>query len=294
MRILVTGRNGQVAQALAACAADGLAVTALGRPELDITDRGSITRAIESVRPDILVNPAAYTAVDRAESEPDAAFAVNRDGAGCAAAAAAAAGLPIIHVSTDYVFAGDKASPYVETDATGPTGIYGRSKLAGEQAVAAANPAHAILRTAWVYSAYGSNFVKTMLRLAAEREVLRVVADQHGTPTYAADIAAGIIAAARKILEAPARQDWRGTFHMVAQGETNWADFAQEIFARSAEHGGAHARVERITTAEYPTPARRPCNSRLDTAKFRAAFDHALPDWRDGVRRCIAELTQAA
>lgn len=293
MRILVTGRDGQVARSLAALAYDGLSITTLGRPELDVTDADSIARAIETVRPDILVNPAAYTAVDKAESEKESAFAVNREGARNAAATANAAGLPIIHVSTDYVFAGDKPSPYLESDATGPTGIYGRSKLEGEQAVAGANAAHAILRTAWVYSPYGHNFLKTMLRLAADREVLRVVADQYGTPTYAPDIADGIIAVARKIVSAPEREDWRGVFHMVAQGETNWAGFAEEIFTQSALRDGPCARVEPITTADYPTPARRPANSRLDTSRFRAAFEHSLPHWRDGVRRCVTELSGA-
>ena len=290
MRILVIGKEGQVARSLVALARDKLSVTALGRPDLDITDTNSIARAIEAARPDILVNPAAYTAVDRAESEAHVAFAVNREGACNVAAAAAAAGLPVIHISTDYVFAGDKAAAYVETDATGPSGIYGRSKLEGEQAVAGANPAHIILRTAWVYSPFGSNFLKTMLRLASDRDVVRVVADQHGTPTYAADIAQGIVAAARTVLAAPSREDWRGIFHMVAQGETSWAGFAEEIFAQSALRGGPCARVERIMTADYPTPARRPANSRLDTTKFRATFEHALPNWKDGVKHCLAEL----
>ncbi|AZO42338.1 dTDP-4-dehydrorhamnose reductase [Mesorhizobium sp. M7D.F.Ca.US.005.01.1.1] len=291
MRILVTGQEGQVARSLAALANEELSVTTLGRPDLDITEAESIARAIELVRPDIVVNPAAYTAVDKAESEAQAAFAVNRDGARNVAAAAAAAGLPVIHVSTDYVFAGNKAAPYIETDATGPTGIYGSSKLEGEQAIAAANEAHVILRTAWVYSPYGHNFLKTMLRLAADRDVLRVVADQHGTPTYAPDIAEGIVAAARKVLSAPESEDWRGIFHMVAQGETNWASFAEEIFAQSARRGGPSARVEPITTADYPTPARRPAHSRLDTTKFRATFGHALPDWENGVARCLTKLT---
>ena len=293
MRILVTGREGQIARSLAVLAHDELIVTAVGRPDLDITDADSIARAIEAGRPDILVNPAAYTAVDRAESRAWDAFAINRDGARNTAAAAAAAGLPIIHVSTDYVFAGDKATPYVETDATGPTGIYGRSKLDGEQAVAAANPAHVILRTAWVYSSYGSNFLITMLRLASDRDVVRVVADQQGTPTYASDIAQGIVAVARMVLAAPSGEDWRGIFHMVAQGETSWAGFAEEIFAHSALRSGPCARVEQITTADYPTLARRPANSRLDTTKFRATFEYALPDWKDGVKRCLAELEAA-
>lgn len=293
MRMLVTGKDGQVARSLAALSNQGTSIVTLGRPDLDVTEAASVAHAIKAVRPDIVVNPAAYTAVDKAESEEYAAFAVNRDGARNVAAAAAIAGLPIIHISTDYVFAGDKASPYLETDPPGPTGIYGRSKLEGEQAVASANAAHVILRTAWVYSPYGHNFLKTMLRLAADRDVLRVVADQQGTPTYAPDIAEGIVAAARKVLFAQESKDWRGIFHMVAQGETNWAGFAEEIFAQSVRHGGPSARIEPITTANYPTPARRPANSRLDTTKFRATFGHALPEWKNGVARCLAELTDS-
>jgi dTDP-4-dehydrorhamnose reductase len=293
MRILVTGKQGQVARALAALSNDDMQIVTLGRPDLDITDRDSIARAIARERPDILVNPAAYTAVDKAESEPDAAFAVNRDGAENVAAAANVAGVPIIHVSTDYVFAGDKAKPYVETDATGPTGVYGRSKLAGEEAVAAANATHVILRAAWVFSPWGSNFAKTMLRLAGERETVRVVADQHGTPTYAPDIAVGIGAVARRVAAEPDSKDWRGLFHMVADGETTWAGFAEEIFIQSARRSGPSARVEPIATADYPTPAKRPANSRLDTAKFCAIFGHGLPDWREGVARCVGEIDSA-
>ncbi|KAA0972638.1 dTDP-4-dehydrorhamnose reductase [Aureimonas fodinaquatilis] len=288
MRILVTGSAGQVAQAMADLAGPDVEVVVQGRPVLDITDRSSIDRAIADVRPDIVVNAAAYTAVDKAESEEAEAFAVNATGAGNVAAASAAADLPVIHISTDYVFAGDKATPYVEADATGPQGAYGRSKLAGEEAVADANPQHVILRTAWVYGPYGNNFLKTMLRLAETRDVLRVVADQRGTPTYAPDIALGILAVARQMLYAPGAQV--GVFHMVAEGETNWAGFASEIFARSRETGGSYADVEPITTADYPTPAVRPANSRLETAKFRLAFGHALPRWQDGVARCLKAL----
>ncbi|MBN8965076.1 MAG: dTDP-4-dehydrorhamnose reductase [Rhizobiales bacterium] len=290
MRILVTGKNGQVARALAALSVGTLDVTTLGRPDLDITNMDSIARAIESTQPDILVNAAAYTAVDRAESEKPTAFAVNRDGARNAATAAAAAGLPIIHISTDYVFSGDKLAPYVETDATGPIGIYGRSKLESEQAVTTANAASAVLRTAWVYSAHGDNFLKTMLRLARNRDVLRVVADQHGAPTYAPYVAAGIAAVARKIMASPQCEHWRGVFHMVAQGETSWAGFAEEIFTQSALRGGPHARIEPIDSTDYPTPAQRPMNSRLDTTKFRTVFGHTLPNWKDGVKQCVAEL----
>lgn len=292
MRLLVTGRDGQVAQALLALSKGDVEVVALGRPALDITDRASITRAIAEHRPDVLVNAAAYTAVDKAESEEDAAFAVNATGAGNVAAAAADAGLPVIHISTDYVFAGDKAEPYRESDPTGPEGAYGRSKLEGERLVAAANPNHAILRTAWVYGPYGANFLKTMLRLSETRDEVRVVADQRGTPTYAPDIAEGILAVARALSQTPEASDKRGVFHMVSEGETTWAGFAEAVFTELAASGGKSVRVVLITTADYPTPARRPANSRLDTSRFRQAFDHALPKWTSGVSRCMAALAE--
>ncbi|WP_060610670.1 dTDP-4-dehydrorhamnose reductase [Aureimonas altamirensis] len=291
MRLLVTGREGQVAQALLAKQTDDLQIEALGRPTLDLTDPSSIDRAIAAFRPDVIVNAAAYTAVDRAESEEETAFAVNATGAGNVAAAAAAAGLPIIHISTDYVFPGDKATPYVETDPTGPQGAYGRSKLAGEAAVAAANPRHVILRTAWVYGPYGNNFLKTMLRLAETRDTLRVVADQHGTPTYAPDIAEGILAVAQRLVSDASTPS--GVFHMVSAGETTWAGFAEEIFRRSAALGGAAATVEPIGTSEYPTPARRPANSRLDTNLFTRTFAYRLPTWQSGIERCLEASADA-
>ncbi|KQT85601.1 dTDP-4-dehydrorhamnose reductase [Aurantimonas sp. Leaf443] len=290
MRLLVTGREGQVAQAILGLADESVEIVALGRPALDLLDRASIDRAIAVHRPDIVVNAAAYTAVDKAETESERAFAVNAQGAGHVAAAAADRGLPVIHVSTDYVFSGDKPAPYVEGDATGPQGVYGQSKLAGETAVQAANPAHVILRTAWVYGPFGANFLKTMLRLAADRDRLTIVADQQGTPTYAPDIAHAVLAVARRIEAQPEADDWRGVFHMVAGGETTWAGFAEEIFRQSAALGGPVADVAPIPTSAYPTPARRPANSRLDTARFRQTFSHALPDWQDGVRRCLGAL----
>lgn len=287
MRLLVTGFHGQVAQALRALGQPGLDVIALGRPELDITDAESVARAIRRHQPDVVVNAAAYTAVDKAEREVDAAFAVNATGAGHVAAAAAAQDLPVIHLSTDYVFPGDKPTPYVESDPTGPQSAYGRSKLAGETAVAAANPRHVILRTAWVYAPYGANFLRTMLRLANDQPALHVVADQLGTPTYAPDLADGILVVARRLCEDGAPT---GLFHMVAAGETTWAGFAEEIFRQSAALGGPSARVQPIASADYPRPARRPANSRLDTTRFRATFGHALPAWQDGVRRCLVAL----
>ena len=288
--ILVTGRDGQVARSLAALSTPDMAFVTLGRPELDVTDKASLTAAIARLRPAALVNPAAYTAVDKAESEEDAALSVNRDGARNVAEAAAGAGLPIVHISTDYVFAGDLDRPYREDDPVGPQGAYGRSKLAGEAAVAAANPAHVILRTAWVYSPHGGNFLKTMLRLAGDRDTLRVVADQRGTPTCAPDIAEAIRAVLAVVLRDPQGAHWRGVFHMVAGGETDWAGFAEAILAQSARRGGPVAAVERIATADYPTPAKRPANSRLDTEKFAAVFGHTLPHWQSPVGPCVERV----
>lgn len=289
MRLLVTGSNGQVARALGALALADVEVVLRGRPDLDIVDRASVEHAIAETRPDLVVNPAAYTAVDKAESEPDLAFAANRDGAANVAAAAARHGLPVIHLSTDYVFSGEAGRAYVESDPTEPTGVYGASKLAGERAVAASNPAHAILRTAWVYAPWGHNFLKTMLRLAATRDTVRVVADQHGTPTYAPHIAEAIVAVARGMLASP---DKRGVFHMTAGGATTWAGFAEAIFERSAALGGPSARVERIATADYPTPARRPANSRLDSGRFQRLFGVGLPRWEEGVGDCLQVLAR--
>lgn len=291
MKILVAGRSGQVAQSLAALSTPEREFLALGRPDLDISDRASIDTAIAMHRPAAVINAAAYTAVDKAESEPDLAFAVNETGAGNLAAAAHDAGIPILHISTDYVFAGDKDGFYTEDDPVDPQSVYGQSKLAGERAVAKANPDHVILRTAWVFSPYGSNFLKTMLRLAADRDVVRVVADQWGSPTYAPDIAQGLARVLDKALTSPADPTWRGTFHMTAEGTCSWADFAEEIFRQSAERDGPTARVERITTAEYPTPAKRPANSRLDNKKFRDVFGFALPAWSDGTNRCLPSRT---
>ncbi len=291
MKILVAGKEGQVARALASAAPGTATVVTLGRPQLDLTDPASIDAVIASVRPDIVINAAAYTAVDQAETDEEAAFAVNSVGAGALAAAAARIGAPILHISTDYVFDGSKASPYVEADPVAPLGVYGRSKQAGEEAVAAANPHHLILRTAWVYSPVGKNFAKTMLRVAGLREELGVVNDQVGNPTSAADIAAAIWQITQHISDDPARL-LPGLYHMTASGEASWAEFAEEIFRASAELGGPVARVKQITTAEYPTPTRRPANSRLDSAKLSSAFGVILPHWQTSTRACVEQLIE--
>ena len=293
MRIVVTGREGQVARSLAERAAlrPDIDLIALGRPNLDLLDPAAIYRAVAAARPDLVVSAAAYTAVDQAEDEPDLAYAINAVGAGAVAAAAAAAGAPVIHLSTDYVFSGDKAGHYVEDDPTGPTSAYGRSKLAGEVAVAAANPRHVILRTAWVYSPFGKNFAKTMLRLAETRETVSVVADQWGNPTSALDIADGILHIAAALAAGTASS---GIFHLAGTGATNWAGFAEAVFTASEALGGPSAKVVPITTADYPTKARRPANSRLDCARLDATFGWRAPDWQVSCRAVVERLLTAA
>lgn len=290
MRILVTGREGQLARALAAMKASDLEMVCLGRPELNITSRSSVDKAISNFSPEVVVNTAAYTAVDKAESDQDAAYATNAIGAANVAAATAAVGIPVIHVSTDYVFSGDKTSPYVETDPVDPQSVYGASKLRGERAVAEANPAHIIVRTAWVYSVWGHNFLKTMLRLAQTRDEVGVVADQSGNPTYAPELARGIVAAAQVALDAPRSEHWSGIYHLAGTGDAVWADFAEMIFEASASVGGPWAQVKRIGTEDYKTPARRPMNSRLDCQKFQTVFNFSSPDWRTSTLECVAAL----
>jgi dTDP-4-dehydrorhamnose reductase len=289
MKILVTGARGQVALSLLERgAAAGIDVVAAGRPELDLTDAASVAASLQAAAPDVVVNAAAYTAVDKAEAEAALAMRVNGEGAAAVATASAAMGLPIIHLSTDYVFDGTSPHPYDEADPTAPMSAYGRSKLAGETAVAAANPRHAILRTAWVYSPFGHNFVKTMLRLGENRNEVAVVTDQHGTPTYAIDIADAILAIAGPLRTGDSGRT--GIFHVTGTGEASWAEFAQEVFDLAAEHGRPRVRVRPITTADYPTAARRPANSRLSTRKLAHVYGLALPPWRHSLRACVARL----
>lgn len=286
MRILILGQKGQTAQSLLeATNAPSLTSRAFGRPELDIRDRATIDKAIGFFDPDILVNVAAYTAVDQAEREPEIAFAINRDGARHAAQAACAAGIPIIHLSTDYVFDGKSPSPYREDDVTAPLNVYGRSKLEGEYAVAEATSDYLILRTSWVYGPFGNNFLKSMLRLAKGGTV-RVVDDQIGCPTYASDIAEAIL----DLCTSWSKLKLTGVFHLAAAGETSWFGFARHIFALSAKHGGPTAVVQPIKTAEYPTAARRPANSRLDCTRLRDATGISLPHWQDASNRCVGRL----
>lgn len=299
MRLVVTGRDGQVAASLleAGQSRADVEVIAIGRPEFDLARPETVFDAISAAKPDVVVSAAAYTAVDQAEDEPDLAFAVNAAGAGKVAEAAARLGIPVIHLSTDYVFDGTKPEPYVETDATAPLGVYGASKLASEQAVAAANPRHLILRTAWVYSPFGRNFVKIMLRLAADRDEISVVADQWGNPTSALDIADAILHAAARLHRDKDLVAF-GTYHLAGMGETNWSGFARHILDTSLAFGGPWARVRDIATMDYPTKARRPANSRLSSAKFASVFGWKAPDWRQStetvVRRLLVDKTKQA
>lgn len=291
MKILVTGREGQIARSLAERAGSdpGLEVVLMGRPQLDLLKPETVRSAILSARPDVVISAAAYTAVDQAEDEPERAFAINGAGAGTVANAAAQAGAAVIHISTDYVFSGERDGEYTETDAPDPKSVYGRSKLDGETAVAAANPRHVILRTAWVYSPFGRNFVKTMLALGSQRDSLRVVADQWGNPTAAADVADGVLRIARRIA-ADGEHAPYGIFHLAGQGGINWAGFAKRIFAESARLGGPSARVEEIPTADHPTKARRPRNSRLSCEKLFAAYGWLPPLWEDSCRQVVQRL----
>jgi dTDP-4-dehydrorhamnose reductase len=291
MRIVVTGKTGQVARSLIERAAmhEGAEIVAVGRPELDLLDAPSIKRAIAAARPDIVVSAAAYTAVNRAEDEPELAHAVNTVGAGRVAEAAAEAGAPVIHLSTDYVFGGAGDEPHGEDDATGPLGVYGQSKLAGERAVALANPRHLILRTAWLYSPFGTNFVRTMLRLAARRDEIPVIADQWGNPTSALDVADGILRIT-EVLNGQTAAFPTGIFHLAGAGATNWSGLARHVFAISRARGGPYATVRDIVSADYPTKARRPANSRLAMARFAATCGWIPPDWRQSTEDVVTRL----
>ena len=293
VRVFVTGADdGQLARSLgeAAAASPDVEVGFGAPPAMDLTRPETILPAMEAFKPDVVVSAAAYTAVDRAESEPELVYAINRDGAAAAAAAAARLGVPIIHLSTDYVFDGAKDGAYVETDLPSPQGVYGRSKLEGEHAVAAANPRHLIARTSWIYAPFGSNFVRTMLRLSMERDGLRVVDDQIGCPTYAPDLADAILEVARTW----SRDGWRsghaGVTHFAGPDAVTWCAFARQIVAGAAVRGGRHVEVEAITTEQYPTPAARPANSRLSTARLESLFGLRLPPLDQSLSACLDRL----
>jgi dTDP-4-dehydrorhamnose reductase len=284
MKILLLGRDGQLGHALAVPLTALGQVTAMGRAEADFADTDALSAMVRYLQPEVIVNAAAYTAVDKAESEPENAMRVNTVSVGALGEEAARIGARVVHYSTDYVFDGTKPSPYVETDATGPLNTYGESKLAGENALLGSGAHAIVLRTSWVYAARGRNFVHTMLRLGRERARLgtdlRVVGDQIGAPTSAEDLAAATVVLLR---------NWtvqRGVYHATAQGEVSWAGFAREIFDLAA----LPVHIVPITTQEYPTPAARPRNSRLDCSKLLKDFGIALHPWQDGLRRVMAEI----
>ena len=281
IRLLITGSKGQVGHCLVQ---QGellrWQVFAVDRDELDICDQAAVFAAIQSFKPDVIINAAAHTAVDKAEVEIDASYAINRDGPAYLAKAAHSVGAVMLHISTDYVFAGNKDGLYVETDPVDPQGVYGASKLAGEVAVAELCARHLILRTAWVFGEHGNNFVKTMLRLGSQRDSLGVVADQFGGPTYAGDIAAALLAMAQRALQ-PDFMDW-GIYHFAGEPHVSWHEFATTIFAAGVAQGllVQSPLVNPIATADYPTPAKRPANSRLDCSRIQSVFGIMPSDWQ--------------
>ncbi|MCS3744345.1 dTDP-4-dehydrorhamnose reductase [Rhizobium sp. BK661] len=279
MRMLVFGQTGQVASELQRFTG----ITALGRDEADLNDADACIARVREASADVVINAAAYTAVDSAESDAAQAYRVNAETVGSIARVAAERGLPFLHISTDYVFDGTGERPWREVDKTAPLSVYGSSKLSGEGAVQAAGGCHAILRTSWVISAHGKNFVKTMLRLGAERKVIRVVADQTGAPTCARDIAATLVEMARQLRNDPSKA---GIYHYSGAPDITWAGFAREIF-RQAD---LDCRVEDIPSAAYPTVAKRPANSRLDCGKIEMVFGVTRPDWRVGLSDILTDL----
>lgn len=288
--ILVAGKTGQLARSLLDLAAEReVPLTAVGRPELDLEQPANIERVLGATKPSAIINAAAYTAVDQAEFEPERVLTINSEGPARLAATAARLRIPFIHISTDYVFDGRKASPYREHDAPSPLNAYGRSKLEGERAVCNAYPVALVLRTSWTYGAHGHNFVRTMLRLAETREVVRVVDDQHGAPTATSDLARAILdILAQFDRGGPAAR--AGIYHLAAMGETSWHGFAAAIFAGWARRGGRVPILERICTADYPTPARRPANCRLDCTKIERVFGVRLPMWQLSLESCLDRL----
>lgn len=294
MKILLTGKNGQVGFELQRSLAPLGTVVAVDASDADLADAGAVRQLIRSVKPNVIVNPAAYTAVDKAESQSDLAYAINAVAPGVIGEEAERLQALVVHYSTDYVFDGHRVGAYLETDATDPQSVYGLSKREGERALQEATTRHLILRTSWVVGAHGHNFARTMLRLAAERDTLAVVADQWGAPTSAAllaDVTAQLIRQWQRELD----QDFAyGLYHVVAGGETNWCDYARFVIAESVAAGKSvrvlPEAVQAIATQDYPTPARRPSNSRLDTQKFRDTFGLVLPDWQQGLRHILQQI----
>ncbi|MBU1396881.1 MAG: dTDP-4-dehydrorhamnose reductase [Gammaproteobacteria bacterium] len=289
VRILLTGVNGQVGWELQRTLAPLGEVIAVDRSRLDLADTAGIRRAVDAIAPDLIVNPAAYTAVDQAESEPDLAHAINAAAPGELAQAAAARGIPLVHFSTDYVFDGKKSAAYTEADAPNPLGVYGATKLAGEQAVTRAGAPHLILRTSWVYGLRGRNFLLTMQRLLHERDTLAVVDDQFGAPTWSRLIAEATALVVARWLDRPDQIATSGIYHLSCDGRTSWHGFTAAIRAQLAETDAKLARLTAIPTTSYPTPAARPANSQLDGNKLAAAFGVRLPDWEAALALCLGQ-----
>ena len=294
MKILITGKNGQVGFELQRAMAPLGDIVAVDQADCNLADADAVRALVRRVAPDVIVNPAAYTAVDKAESDEVTAFAVNTDAARVLGEEAARLGALVVHYSTDYVFNGSKDGAYAETDTPDPQSVYGRSKYEGEVALAQANPRHLILRTSWVVGAHGGNFAKTMLRLAGERERLTVVADQFGAPTSAA-LLADLTAQLVRQHQREGRESFPyGTYHVAAGGDTSWHGYARFVIAEALAAGktlkATPEAVAPLSTEEYPTPARRPANSRLDTTRFRDTFGLLLPHWHDGVRHVLQQI----
>ena len=287
LKTLITGQHGQVSQALQQQLQGLGELIVLGRYQLDLANTDQIRTQIRAHQPDLIINAAAHTAVDLAESEPDAAFAINAIAPGILAEEAKALGIPLIHYSTDYVFDGSKPAPYTETDTPNPLGVYGQSKLDGERAIVAVGGEYLILRTSWVYSNHGKNFLLTMQRLLQEKPHMRIVADQIGAPTWAGTIAASTRALIERWQSGEAGA-W-GIYHLTAQGETSWFGFAEAIAEHLRAQGKACAELEAIPSSAYPTPAKRPLNSRLDCSCLQQQWHVSQPQWQDALRECLAE-----
>lgn len=286
LRILIIGQDGQVARALQSRLAGVGELIVRGSRQLDLAHPAPLRDAIDVLQPDLIINAAAHTAVDQAESEPELAFAINAVAPGILAEAATELGIPLIHYSTDYVFDGRKSAPYTETDTPNPLGVYGRSKLAGEDAIREVGGQHLILRTSWVYSTAGRNFLLTMQRLLQEKPHLRVVADQIGAPTWAATIADSTAQLIERWIAG--RIGAWGTYHLTAQGETSWFGFAQAIAENLIDQHKPCAQLEAIPSSAYPTPAPRPLNSRLDCSRLAQEWGVSQPDWRSALQQCLA------
>jgi dTDP-4-dehydrorhamnose reductase len=289
--VLVTGGGGQLATALEAALIDArLPIRRVGRPVFDFERPETLDACVGEIQPGVIVNAAAYTAVDAAETDEDAARRANAEGPARLARLAQQADVPIVHVSTDYVFDGDKGAPYVETDATNPTCVYGRTKLDGERAVLEASARAIILRTSWVYSPGGKNFVRTMLNAAQKTNTLRVVADQKGCPTAAADLADAIVSIVARIADRGFEREWTGVYHACGTGWTTWHGLATATFEAAARHGRNPPEVTPIATADWPTPTRRPADSRLDCGRLAAVFGVTLPHWRDSLAQTVDRM----